>query len=66
MNGKLILHEIFLIAHNYSVSTNPSPNEYDLLKLSVKASGFLWHQIRAIVSLIYEVAIGNENIEVFL
>lgn len=54
---------IFSAKVDECVSTNPSPNEYDLLKLSVKASGFLWHQIRAIVSLIYEVAIGNENIE---
>ena len=37
---------------------------YNILKLTIRASGFLWHQIRCIVSVIYEVGMKNESPEV--
>lgn len=39
--------------------------QFNLLKLTIKASGFLWHQIRCIVTILYEIGCGNEKVEVF-
>nr|CAD2129604.1 unnamed protein product [Meloidogyne enterolobii] len=37
--------------------------QFNLLKLTIKASGFLWHQIRCIVTILYEIGCGNEKVE---
>ncbi len=37
---------------------------YSLLQLRVQASGFLWHQIRCIVTLLYLIGLGKEEPEV--
>jgi len=47
-------------------SSENSFKEFNLLKLTIKASGFLWHQIRCIVTILYEIGCGNEKSEVFL
>jgi len=46
---------------NFTTS-NGDTSRYDILRLTVKASGFLWHQIRCIVTLIYEIAVGREQL----
>ncbi|KAH7691393.1 pseudouridylate synthase [Aphelenchoides avenae] len=43
------------------VSDGPSTSAYDLLRVSVRGSGFLWHQIRCLVTLICEVGAGREE-----
>uniref|UniRef100_A0A1I8AYJ0 tRNA pseudouridine synthase n=1 Tax=Meloidogyne hapla TaxID=6305 RepID=A0A1I8AYJ0_MELHA len=40
-----------------------SSRKFNLLKLTIKASGFLWHQIRCIVTILYEISCGNEKAE---
>ncbi|KAL3994098.1 tRNA pseudouridine(38-40) synthase [Acanthocheilonema viteae] len=37
---------------------------YEFLQLTIKGSGFLWHQIRCIVALLCEIGHGNEKPEV--
>jgi tRNA pseudouridine38/39 synthase len=37
---------------------------YSLLQLRVQASGFLWHQSRCIVTLLYLIGLGKEEPEV--
>ena len=46
-------------------SCSTSSQKYSLLKLTIRATGFLWHQIRCIVAILYEIGCGNEKPEVF-
>jgi tRNA pseudouridine38/39 synthase len=51
--------------NNYSCESCSSCfKKYTLLKLTIKATGFLWHQIRCIVVILYEIGCGNEKAEV--
>uniref|UniRef100_A0A7E4VAJ7 tRNA pseudouridine synthase n=1 Tax=Panagrellus redivivus TaxID=6233 RepID=A0A7E4VAJ7_PANRE len=34
---------------------------YQMIQLQIKGSGFLWHQIRCIVTLVHEIGLGNEE-----
>ncbi|VDN07747.1 unnamed protein product [Thelazia callipaeda] len=43
---------------------NIDPIDGELLQLTIKASGFLWHQIRCIMALLYEIGCGNEQPEI--
>ncbi|KAK6010447.1 tRNA pseudouridine synthase A [Ostertagia ostertagi] len=46
-----------------SFSTN-SISRNDLIELTIKGSGFLWHMIRFIVTVLHEIGLGNEQPEV--
>ncbi|KAK6018309.1 hypothetical protein OSTOST_16115, partial [Ostertagia ostertagi] len=43
-----------------SFSTN-SISRNDLIELTIKGSGFLWHMIRFIVTVLHEIGLGNEQ-----
>uniref|UniRef100_A0A183C525 tRNA pseudouridine synthase n=1 Tax=Globodera pallida TaxID=36090 RepID=A0A183C525_GLOPA len=47
------------VIHCPSPSTPSDP--FQLFKLTVKANGFLWHQIRCIVAVLWEIGCGNED-----
>ncbi|VDK77645.1 unnamed protein product [Litomosoides sigmodontis] len=52
---------------NNSLLTRQSIDEaahYEFLQLTIKGSGFLWHQIRCIVTLLCEIGLGNEKPEI--
>lgn len=46
------------------ISNTESSSQFTLLKLTIRATGFLWHQIRCIVAILYEIGCGNERPEV--
>ncbi|PIO63952.1 hypothetical protein TELCIR_14437 [Teladorsagia circumcincta] len=48
-----------------SFSTN-SISRNDLIELTIKGSGFLWHMIRYIVMVLHEIGLGNEQPELIL
>uniref|UniRef100_A0A915ATD4 tRNA pseudouridine synthase n=1 Tax=Parascaris univalens TaxID=6257 RepID=A0A915ATD4_PARUN len=47
------------------VSSEPEPHsQYSLVEFTMVSSGFLWHQIRCVMALMYEIGKGNEKPEV--
>jgi len=47
----------------YEAQISPINNEsgpYQMFQLKIRSSGFLWHQIRCIVAILYEVGLGRE------
>uniref|UniRef100_A0AC34RCD9 tRNA pseudouridine synthase n=1 Tax=Panagrolaimus sp. JU765 TaxID=591449 RepID=A0AC34RCD9_9BILA len=48
----------------YEVDISPVSSEvgwYQMFQLKIKGSGFLWHQIRCIVAVLYDVGLGLED-----
>ncbi|VDM47153.1 unnamed protein product [Toxocara canis] len=43
---------------------NEQQSSYSLIEFTMVASGFLWHQIRCVMALLYEIGRGNEKPEV--
>ena len=37
---------------------------YQMFQLKIKGSGFLWHQIRCLVSVVYDIGRGVEDVSV--
>lgn len=58
--------EISLVANDGSITNGDVVEEsfYKFAELTIKSSGFLWHQIRCIVSLIYEIGRRREKPEI--
>ncbi|EFO16352.1 hypothetical protein LOAG_12156 [Loa loa] len=58
--------DISLISNNSLLASKQSDEvtHYEFLQLTVKGSGFLWHQIRCIMALLCEIGLGNEKPEV--
>lgn len=46
-----------------SSSSEQGSSRYDLIELTIKGSGFLWHMIRYIVTVLHEIGRGNEEPE---
>uniref|UniRef100_A0A915PMR5 tRNA pseudouridine synthase n=1 Tax=Setaria digitata TaxID=48799 RepID=A0A915PMR5_9BILA len=47
-----------------SLKLDDGTANYEFLKLTIKGSGFLWHQIRCIMALLCEIGHGNEEPEI--
>uniref|UniRef100_A0A0N5AME2 tRNA pseudouridine synthase n=1 Tax=Syphacia muris TaxID=451379 RepID=A0A0N5AME2_9BILA len=56
--------EIVSCDDNLTTNDVKQVSRYKFAELTIKASGFLWHQIRYIVSVLYEVGRRNENPEI--
>ncbi|KAK6059787.1 tRNA pseudouridine synthase A [Cooperia oncophora] len=67
MNEKRVtmsfVRELFEISIEPVSSSPNSISRNDLLELTVKGSGFLWHMIRYIVTVLHEIGQGNEQPE---
>lgn len=64
---KTISLKLTIFLRNNSLSApklNDEATRYEFLQLTIKGSGFLWHQIRCIVALLCEIGHGNEKPEV--
>ena len=63
VEGQTFVRSIYEIEIK-EVHPNAAEDRFSVYSFRVKGSGFLWHQIRCMVQILFYVASGRENIDI--